>query len=215
MNAANVMPSLTDLRAKVTALAEAAEVTPISMRPAIDPTADWYAAQTTPRSEIRAMHGVAALGMTAFVPFGWKWMQPRHAPSGTVVLRRRCAMPGYLFFIGQRDRRGDIRVGEVRDVDGVRDLVRQGLAPLRIRGSAIAKLHNAEARGVYDVNKEPPRGRLWDLQPGDQVRITVAPFVGWIEVVTRPLGNNRVEVLDDVFGQRLTVPLENCITLVT
>ena len=204
------MLSLTDLRARVHLQADAPAAPPA---PAIDGSSVWFAAQTNPRCEVKAMHGIAALGWPVFVPFGWKWSRPRHAPSGTHVVRRRPGMPRYVFFASPRDSRGDLRVSEVRGVDGVYHLVSQHGAPSRIRASAIALLQKAETSGVYDFNKEPPRGKLWDLQPGDQIRITSGIGEGWLAKVERQSNAREVEVRDVVFGMRLTVPLDRIVPI--
>lgn len=202
------MLSLTDLRARVHPEAEAPAARPA---PTVDPSAIWFTVQTNPRCEAKVMHNIAALGWPVFVPFGWKWSRPRHAPSGTHVVRRRPGMPGYVFFSSPRDERGDLRVSEVRGVDGVHHVVSQHRAPSRIRGSVLDMLQKAETAGVYNFNKEPPRGKLWDLQVGDKVRITSGIGEGWIGVVRCRSNAKEVEVIDVLFGMKLVVTLERVV----
>jgi transcription antitermination factor NusG len=205
------LPSLTALRERV----EGSKIMRLGIeRAPLDPAASWFAAQTNPQCEVRVMHGVAALGWEVFVPFGWKWARPRHAPSDLHVLRRRPGMPGYVFFAAPRDARGDIRISEVRSVQGLKGIVSQGLTPLRLQVSAVEKLRHAEAAGAYDFNGEPPRGKLWDLQEGDLIKVTVGPCTGWIATVRRRSNAAEVEVLDEVFGARLTVRLDHLIPVV-
>lgn len=204
----NSLPSLAELRTRVHAHT-AREIAP---PPPIAPAATWYAVQSSPQREVKAMHGLAALGWPTFIPMGWKWARPRHAPSGTHVMRRRPAMPGYVFFAPDADERGDCRIGAARDVDGVKDFVKQQGAPLPILSATIEKLRTAEARGLFDFNPEPPRGKkLWELEPGDHIKITEGVGTGWIAIVRRRCSSGQAEAVDLVFGIKLTVLLEHCV----
>lgn len=208
------MLSLTDLRSRADAKDGVLEPIPPALAP-LDPTMPWYAAQTNPRSETKAMHGLSALGWRTYVPFGWRWAKPRHIPSDMHVLRRRPGMPGYVFFLATTDIRGDIRTAEARDIEGVKCVVSQSGRPLKVRPQAIERLMMAERAGVYDHNKEPPRNLkdAFGLVPGDPIRITSGIGEGWIAKVVRRANAREVEVRDDVFGMKIVVPLDRLVPL--
>lgn len=207
------LPSLTALRERAARILPptvdaGAEPDPIVVEPG-DPTATWFAAQTNPRCEVKAMHGVAALGWATFVPFGWKWSRPRHAPSDLLVVRRRPGMPGYVFFVAPRDARGDVRTSEVRAIDGVRGLVSQNGAPLKIRPPAIDILRQAEVVGAFDFNKAPGPG--WEPAAGERVKISGGAIEGWLAIVVSRRNASDFEVRDVVFGSSLTVALDRLV----
>lgn len=200
----NALPSLTDLRDRVGALDAGAEA--VAAPQLID--GPWFAAETNPGCEVKALHGFTAMGWTAFTPFGWKYQRPRRARSKAFIMRRKVGMPGYVFIVSPRDARGDLRVSEAKGVLGVRRLIASAGAPLRVRADSIHRLRLAEAAGAYDVGVAPPRGKLWDLDDGDEILIVSGQFEGWLCTVVGRSTGTRVTVVDKVFGRRLSVPLD-------
>lgn len=199
-----MLPSITDLRARLGGLEAPAEP-----QPPVLADGPWFAAQTAPGCEVKALHAFSALGWAAFTPFGWKFSRARRARDEMYVMRRRVGLPGYVFMVAPRDRRGDLRVGEAASVLGVHRLVATAAGPLPIRAEAIALMRLAEAKGAYDVNDAPARGPLWEIQKGSQVAIVSGPFKGRVGRAAGRSTNSRVKVRDLVFGGVLNVRLDD------
>lgn len=199
-----MLPSISDLRARLGAVdAPAAPAPPAPIE------GPWFAAQTEPGRELVALHGFTALGWAAFVPFGWKFSRARRARNETFVMRRRVGLPGYVFMVAPRDRRGDLRICEAVGVLGVQRVVATAAGPLPIRADAISLLRLAEAKGAYDVNEAPSRGPLWELDAGVAVKIVSGPFEGFLGVTLEHSTASRVKVLDHLFGRVLNVKLDD------
>jgi hypothetical protein len=123
---------------------------------------EWFAVRARPRAEERAVIGIEAAGMAAFLPV--ELVRINFRGNRRTEMRWRPLFPRHLFV--ELDPSRDLP--KLRSVDGVDDLVRPGgrLAP--IAGDVVAAIRSAERRGLFDLaagcrpidgEAPPPDGR--------------------------------------------------------
>lgn len=149
----------------------------------VDPSLDWYLVYTHPKAEAKAAIELQRAGYKTFLPtFRREIVRSRGKPTETIV----AMFPRYLFISGRR------RVWPTM-VDGVQDIVRNGLAWEKMPPGvieAIVEFQNTEIA-------VPPV-----LQPGDRVEILDGPFASFMATVNKVLGNDQAELLVSMFGRQ-------------
>lgn len=174
----------------------------------LDSSLAWYLVYCRPRMEAKAAKGLAEAGCKVFWP----------SLHRIITLRRRktehdvATYPRYLFAAGLPTiKRDSYLVGEdgktvltingrplsdIRDIDGVHDVVRSAIGWARVPGRVIDMV------AAYQNNALPEFRRI-DLrrQPGARVRINSGPFMSFQATVVEAMGLDEAEVLIDIFGR--------------
>lgn len=172
---------------------------------------DWYLVYTAPRMEAKAAKGLEEAGCTVFWP----------SLHRVITMRRRryehdvSTFPRYLFVSGvpSRIRSRDYvaadgqtvitvngrPIADIRDIDGVLDIVRTSAGWIKVPGKAIAAvaaIQNDAAPPRADAMKADPR-----LEPGASVTVISGPFMSFQATVVASIGLRQAEVLIHIFGR--------------
>ena len=161
----------------------------------------WFALFTNPRCELRVELGAIEAGFCAYTPEGTKFRRCKGAPNP--VARRFCAFPRYVF-IGAT---GQMPWHTVRGLDGVKAVVGQANAPVRISSHLLADYRAAQDMGALDARPTPhairqmktlktytPENETLVLKPNDLVLIVSGPLEGHHAVVRRPSTGSAAQV---------------------
>lgn len=146
----------------------------------------WYAAQTNPRCEAKAVAGLKEHGFSTFLPVETKWKRSRSKA------RERVNTPlftGYLF-VGLCPGQS---LYHVRQIDGVRGLVLCGQGvPAEINARFVYDLQARQAAGEFDHTP----ARRSQFGKGDKARVTLdGPFKGLIGEVVKATDEGRVQLM--------------------
>ena len=151
----------------------------------------WYVVHTRPHQEQRAEVNLVRQGYRVWLPVMERSRRrAKRFESGYAPL-----FPGYLFVefdIGREPWRA------INGTFGVKRLLADGPRPRALPEEFVTALR--EATGADGVSTPAPP----DLKPGDAVTIAIGPFVECAAVVLRLAPRERVEVLLDVLGGRVT-----------
>lgn len=179
---------------------------------------DWYLVYTAPRMEAKAAKGLQEAGCTVFWPSLHRIIRHR---------RRRLehdvsTFPRYLFVSGvpsrirSRDYVADDGqtvitvkgrpIADIRDIDGVLDIVRTSRGWEKVPGKAIAKV------AAFQNDATPPRPDVLmadpRLEPGSQVKVISGPFMSFQATVVESIGLRRAGVLIDILGGQVPVEMD-------
>lgn len=124
------------------------------------------------RRERLALHGLGLAGYEVYVP---RVRAPRKA---TLAL-----FPSYVFISIE------LQWHQARWAPGMLKLIMAGDQPARVPDAAIAELHGRERDGLVVLPSEPR------FRPGDRVRVTSGPLVGFRGLVDGMKSHERVAVL--------------------
>lgn len=156
----------------------------------------WYAVQTKPHSEGRALDNLLRQGYGAYLPRAR--VELSHARRRQIVLRP--LFPRYLF--AGLDR-ASMPWRPILSTFGVTDLVRAGGEPAPVPAPIIAALQEREAAGAFDRT-----GRSATLRLGDLVRVTSGAFEDMIGRLVELREKDRIVVLLDFLGRTVNTELK-------
>jgi len=180
----------------------------------LDPATKWYLVYTAPRSEGKAKKALEDAGCMTFWPSSHILIT---APRRKPVEHDVGTFPRYLFVSGMpfRERHFD-RVQEdrtvitidgrpiddIRDVEGVQDVVSNAAGWLRVPNAAIAAIAG------YQSGKQEPKPAP-RIKAGDKTRVVEGPFMTFQATVIKAIGLEEAKVLIDIFGGKVpvTIPL--------
>ncbi len=154
----------------------------------------WYVVHTRPHQERRAEVNLARQGFRVWLPVMER--SRRHARRIETV--RVPLFPGYLFVALDI---GSEAWHAINGTFGVRWLLSDGEHPQALPGEFVTRLQDAV--GGDGLSTAAPA----DLRPGDAVTIAAGPFVECAAVVLRLAPGERVEVLLEVLGGRVSARL--------
>lgn len=151
----------------------------------------WYAVHTRPHRELGAARQLTFQGFASFLPLHWKTV--RHARQFRTT--KAAFFPRYLF----------VRLNLARDrwravsgTYGVSAMVMEGDRPKPVPTGIVEDLYAlADEEGVLTFDRI--------LQPGQRVRMLSGPFAEKIGELKGLADRDRVQVLLDVMGARITV----------
>lgn len=148
----------------------------------VDPALDWFLVYTHPKAEAKAALELQRAGYQTFLPhFRREIVRSRGKPAQTFV----AMFPRYLFISGAR------RVWPTT-VDGVQDIVRNGLVWAKMPGGVIESIVEFQNTPIA----EPPV-----LRSGDRVEILDGPFASFMATVNKVLPHDQAELLVSMFGR--------------
>jgi len=151
----------------------------------------WYVVNTRPHQEARAEMNLKRQGYRAWLPVMER--SRRHARRIDTV--RVPVFPGYLFVELDVERQA---WNAINGTFGVRRLLTDGARPQPLPDTFVAALRGAgEGKDACVITPA-------DLEPGDKVRITSGPFVDYVAVVHELAPGDRVKLLLNVLGGRIT-----------
>jgi transcriptional antiterminator RfaH len=100
--------------------------------------------------------------------------------------------PNYLFLRADPDR---VSLAPVRSTRGTVGLVRCGYEPVAVPEDVIARIRERIDSEDGFVRLAPP-----DLEPGQSVRVTEGPLLGWEAIFLAREGFDRVRLLLQILG---------------
>lgn len=182
----------------------------------LDLDSDWFLVFTGPRAEQRAADGLKKAGCSVFLP----------KLRSVIRFRRRivdvelATFPRYLFASGLPNRRreryllgpdgksivtiGGRPIADIREIDGVTDVVRTPNGWARVPREAIERVAAWQAEPGEVRIGMPIRRRL---KPGETVTISDGPFASLQAQVVEAIGLDEASVLVDIFGRATVVTL--------
>jgi len=145
----------------------------------------WYAVQTNPSCEAKALKGLLEQGVTAYLPEEVRWSRSR---SKARVRIGKPLFTGYLFAgIGPWQ-----SLYQIRQIDGVRGVVTTGQGvPAELNARFVSDLQARQASGEFD---HTPAKRSAFSQ-GDDARILAGPFKGQIGKMLAADDDGRVRLM--------------------
>lgn len=172
----------------------------------------WFLVYTAPRAEAKAKKALEDAGCKTFWPSEHIVITaPRRKPIEHDV----GTFPRYLFVSGMPfrerhiDRVQDDRtvvtingrpIDDIRDIDGVLEVVSNSAGWLRVPNSAIAAIAGYQAR--KEAPKPEPR-----LKSGDTARVISGPFMSFQATIVEAIGLHEARVLIDLFGGSVPVTM--------
>jgi len=156
----------------------------------------WFAVQTHPRAEEKALGHLRRQGYRAYLPRYAKLV--RHARKTSHVTRP--LFPGYLFvaFDPEVD-----RWRPIRSTHGVIDIVHFGDRPTPLPAGLIDGLIELEnAEGCIPLVQQP------SYMPGSAVVVTAGPFARCLGLYEGITESERVAILLELLGRRVRVVLD-------
>jgi transcription antitermination factor NusG len=178
----------------------------------LDPKTKWYLVYTAPRMEAKAKQALEDAGCKTFWPSSHVVIT---APRRKPVEHDVGTFPRYLFVSGmpfrerQIDRVQEDRtvvtvngrpVDDIRDIDGVLEVVSNSAGWLRVPNAAIAAIAG------YQASKIEER-RAPTVRPGDKARVIEGPFMSFQATVVEAIGMDAAKVLIDIFGGKVPVTM--------
>lgn len=155
----------------------------------VDAAREWFLIYTNPKCERRAQLGLMRAGYETYLPTMRRVIE---APGKPVVERIVPMFPRYLFVSGKQRTM-------IRSIDGVQDVVRNGLAWAPVPSTAI------EAMVTFQNEEEPPAPpKHW---AGQTVRVLDGPFASFAATVEKILPHECARVLVNIFGRSTAVEL--------
>lgn len=155
----------------------------------------WHAIRAKPGAEGKALIGIKAARLQAFLPVERIRVQHR---ATAFMLSWRPLFPGYLFaaFDPGRD------LPRLLELDGVQNALRVGDQLAVIPTGVVEVLQQAQQAGMFDRTMTVAGFGL-----GEQVRILDGPFAGLVARVSSARAKKRIQVVVD-FVHNLTVPVD-------
>jgi transcriptional antiterminator RfaH len=156
---------------------------------------NWYAVQTQPRAEMKALTHLTRQGFQVYLP---RFMKRRHH-ARRVESVSMPLFPSYLFVaIDMATQRWRC----VNSTIGVRKLVCQGERPAVVAGGIIETLKNRQDdRGFITLDKQ----RFTD---GEKVRVIDGVFSDSFGIYEGMTDRERVEILLDLLGRKVRVQID-------
>lgn len=197
------------------------EETKVPAPSTLDLAADWFLVYTAPRMETKVSKALAEAGCSVFLPALHRVITQRYRKIEHDV----ATFPRYLFAAGAPFRgRGRDYVGEdgvsvitidgrpvvdIRDIDGVIDVVGTPRGWLKVPRAAIAAVAAFQNDYVAPCSNvlRPPKPRR-PLANGEQVKVISGPFAAFQASVVEMIGLARAEVLIDIFGQQTPLQID-------
>jgi transcription antitermination factor NusG len=155
---------------------------------------EWHAIKSKPGAEGRALIGIEASGMGAFLPV--ELIRKTHRGEREVTWKP--LFPGYLFACCEPSR----DLPRLLEIDGVVDVLRPGGRLARVPDRAIEAIRKAQEMGAFDYTRAG-----WFLTAEDKVRILGGPFAGLVARIKSAKSKNRIEVIVD-FVHKITVGID-------
>jgi transcriptional antiterminator RfaH len=148
----------------------------------------WFAVITKPRSEAIAEEHLQRQGYECLFP------RVRRVLRGAAGMKSRveALFPNYLFLRADPDR---VSLAPVRSTRGAVGLVRFGAEPVSVPDAVIARI-----RERIDLEDGLVRLAAPDLTPGQRVRVTEGPLLGWDAIFLAREGFDRVRLLLEILG---------------
>jgi transcriptional antiterminator RfaH len=155
----------------------------------------WFAVVTKPRSEAIAEEHLQRQGYECLFP------RVRRVLRGAAGMKSRVEslFPNYLFLRADPDA---VSLAPVRSTRGAVGLVRFGAEPVAIPDAVIARI-----RERIDAEDGLVRLAMPELEPGQRVRVTEGPLLGWDAVFLAKEGFDRVRLLLQILGTAREVVL--------
>lgn len=187
----------------------------------LDLAAEWFLVFTAPRMEAKVSKALTEAGCSVFLPAIHRVISQRYRRTEHDI----ATYPRYLFVAGVPFRwRGRDYVGEdgvsvvtidgrpivdIRDIDGVVDVVGTPRGWLKVPSKAIAAVAEFQNDYVPPCSNvlQPPKARR-PLVGGEQVNVINGPFATFQAVVVDMIGLERAEVLIDIFGQKTPMQID-------
>lgn len=152
----------------------------------------WYLVHTKPRQEKCALDNLQRQGHQCYLPT----LPFEKLRQSVLMVTDEPLFPRYLFIrLGQGDSAKSW--APIRSTKGVSRLVSFGVEPVKVADGLIEVLREQEAL----VQTEPARL----FKPGEQVRLTEAPFAGIEGVYQMADGERRVLVLIEQLSKQVRV----------
>lgn len=156
----------------------------------------WYVVQTKVNSELKASNNLVQQGFGVYLPRFLK--STRHARRTRMVAAP--LFPRYLFVkidvTSQRWR-------AIQSTIGISHFVLQGDAPASVANDVISGLKASEDRAGFIPMQRKPL-----FNPGDQVRVLNGPFASSIGVYDGMADGERIAVLFDLLGRKVSVAFD-------
>lgn len=177
----------------------------------LDLTRSWYLVHCAPRMEAKAAKGLVEAGCKVFLPAIRRVIRFQRRETDHQI----ATFTGYLFASGVPAARRDrflvaddgetvITVNgrpltEIREIDGILDIVRSQDGWARVPGRAIAEVaayQNDAVEPRRDILRPDPK-----LSTGQKVKVISGPFMGFLAEVTEQLGLTEAGVLIELLGK--------------
>lgn len=155
----------------------------------------WCIVQTEYRRERTAESEITAAGYLVYVP-RYKTRMREQRNHRRWIDTVKPLFPGYLF-VDVADEA--IPAEWLARQRGVRDLVRQGIEPVRVPDRVIDRLRTDE--GVNFLQPYRSTGPAVPYAVNDPVRITDGPFTGFYGTIERVDAADRITALIELFGR--------------
>jgi transcriptional antiterminator RfaH len=155
----------------------------------------WYAVVTKPRSESIAEAHLQRQGYECL----WPRVHRMLRSAAGMKSRVESLFPNYLFLRADPDR---ISLAPVRSTRGAVGLVRFGAEPVAVPDAVIARI-----RERIDTEDGLVRLAAPELEPGQAVRVTEGPLLGWEAIFLAKEGFDRVRLLLQILGTAREVVL--------
>lgn len=187
----------------------------------LDLSRDWYLVYTAPRMEAKAAKGLQEAGCSVFLPSIRRVIRFQRRETDHQI----ATFPRYLFAAGVPTMRRDScllgpdgktvltingrPLTDIREIDGVQDIVRSREGWARVPRVAIAKV------AAYQNDAVPPRRDILRPDPklaaGQRVKVISGPFMSFLAEVVEQVGLDEAQVLIELMGKPvpLTVPLRD------
>jgi len=156
----------------------------------LDLSRQWYLVYTGPRCEARAVTALHDAGCLTF----WPALHRVTIHGKRRNERRVGTFPRYLFVSGRVS-------GDIRDIDGVIDVVRMGIDWATVPPMAIAAI------AAYQ-NEAPRAADPVPYAKGDQVDLREGPFAGLFAVFDSVLPPHHARIMVSLFGRTTAVTTE-------
>ena len=165
-------------------------VTDFRMPPAedVDANREWFLIYTNPKCERRAQLGLMRAGYQTYLPTMRRVIEAPGRPARESIV---AMFPRYLFVSGKQRTM-------IRSIDGVQDVVRNGLDWAQVPSPAIAAMVSFQ----NDPVKVAPKH--WG---GQQITVLDGPFAGFQAVIAKMLNHDCAQVLVHIFGRSTPVEL--------
>lgn len=167
-------------------------VTDYRMPPAeqVDADREWFLIYTNPKCERRAQLGLMRAGYQTYLPTMRRVIEkPGHPTTERIV----AMFPRYLFVSGKQRTM-------IRTIDGVQDVVRNGLDWAPVPPLAIAAMVSFQNEPVKE--DKGPRFKI-----GSEVKIVDGPFASFYAVVEQTMSHEIARVFVNIFGRETKVDL--------
>jgi hypothetical protein len=104
---------------------------------------EWHAVRVKPGAESKALVGIEAARMQAFLPV--ELVRTNHRSRSEVIWRP--LFPGHMFAMLDPSR----DLPRLREIDGVDDVLRRDGRPVPVTDDAVAAIRRAERDGLFDA----------------------------------------------------------------